>query len=188
MPPCSQTRIAHRTHIPARHSNGDGGWPARCCMSAALACQNARASHRSAELWNHSVAAPAFPLACAEGSMAVRTPLGHMTSPTSSSSCRRHCASAMQDSDEFCWICLDDLSKGQLINPCRCPRKVHPTCLARWQLQQAGRAEETQCRCAVTAHHVGRTAHGIRECIRPAAAAATPATVQHLRPAVRMHA
>ncbi|KAG2431690.1 hypothetical protein HYH02_013267 [Chlamydomonas schloesseri] len=27
-----------------------------------------------------------------------------------------------------------------------CPRKVHPSCLARWQLQQAGRKEESSCR------------------------------------------
>ncbi|MEW5300094.1 MAG: hypothetical protein WDW36_003049 [Sanguina aurantia] len=32
------------------------------------------------------------------------------------------------------------------MSPCACPRKVHPKCLARWQLQQAGRAEETHCR------------------------------------------
>lgn len=33
-----------------------------------------------------------------------------------------------------------------LMAPCKCPRKVHPQCLARWQLQQAGRPEEKYCR------------------------------------------
>jgi hypothetical protein len=47
----------------------------------------------------------------------------------------------------MCWICLDDTKdKDPLVSPCRCPRKVHPRCLARWQLQQAGRPEETACR------------------------------------------
>lgn len=51
------------------------------------------------------------------------------------------------ETDEVCWICLDE-NKGQqdLLSPCHCPRKVHPRCMARWQLQQAGRAEETHCR------------------------------------------
>lgn len=49
----------------------------------------------------------------------------------------------------MCWICLDDTKdRDVLVSPCRCPRKVHPRCLARWQLQQAGRLEETNCRCA----------------------------------------
>ena len=48
----------------------------------------------------------------------------------------------------MCWICLDDSGseKEALVSPCNCPRKVHPKCLARWQLQQAGRLEETNCR------------------------------------------
>lgn len=50
------------------------------------------------------------------------------------------------ESDEFCWICLDDSGKQGLMRPCNCPRRVHPKCLARWQLQQAGRPEETHCR------------------------------------------
>lgn len=50
-------------------------------------------------------------------------------------------------SDDVCWICLDDHQDEQgLFAPCKCPRKVHPKCLARWQLQQAGRPEETHCR------------------------------------------
>lgn len=53
----------------------------------------------------------------------------------------------MQESDEICWICLDENKRGQeLRSPCACPRKVHPQCMARWQLQQAGRPEETNCR------------------------------------------
>ncbi|KAL6759150.1 hypothetical protein V8C86DRAFT_1787232, partial [Haematococcus lacustris] len=48
--------------------------------------------------------------------------------------------------DDVCWICLDEAQDNQrLMRPCRCPRSAHPRCLARWQLQQAGRAEETHC-------------------------------------------
>ncbi|MEW5311194.1 MAG: hypothetical protein WDW38_002929 [Sanguina aurantia] len=55
---------------------------------------------------------------------------------------------ASVESEDVCWICLDERSDGNevLMSPCACPRKVHPKCLARWQLQQAGRAEETHCR------------------------------------------
>jgi hypothetical protein len=59
-------------------------------------------------------------------------------------------AGPAQDAEgEQCWICLDDASEDgsrQLLSPCKCPRKVHPQCLARWQLQQAGRHEERFCR------------------------------------------
>ena len=50
---------------------------------------------------------------------------------------------------EMCWICLEEESESgdnRLMAPCKCPRKVHPQCLARWQLQQAGRHEEKSCR------------------------------------------
>uniref|UniRef100_A0A7S0RQR2 RING-CH-type domain-containing protein n=1 Tax=Chlamydomonas leiostraca TaxID=1034604 RepID=A0A7S0RQR2_9CHLO len=51
------------------------------------------------------------------------------------------------EADDVCWICLDDNQDEQvLMSPCKCPRKVHPKCLARWQLQQAGKQEETTCR------------------------------------------
>lgn len=43
----------------------------------------------------------------------------------------------VEDSERMCFICLD--SAGDLSKPCACPRYVHETCLARWQLQQAGR-------------------------------------------------
>ncbi len=49
----------------------------------------------------------------------------------------------------MCWICLEeetDTGDNNLFSPCKCPRKVHPQCLARWQLQQAGRHEEKFCR------------------------------------------
>jgi hypothetical protein len=50
--------------------------------------------------------------------------------------------------EHTCWICFDDHSceLGQLQRPCRCPRLAHRACLARWQLQQAGR------RCARDQH------------------------------------
>ncbi|KAG2495352.1 hypothetical protein HYH03_006621 [Edaphochlamys debaryana] len=48
------------------------------------------------------------------------------------------------DEADCCWICLGE--GGVLVRPCMCPRSVHGTCLARWQLQQAGREEERSCR------------------------------------------
>ncbi|PNH05678.1 hypothetical protein TSOC_008028 [Tetrabaena socialis] len=59
------------------------------------------------------------------------------------------CRAAPSDmeTDDVCWICLDDTKdRDPLFSPCSCPRRVHPRCLARWQLQQAGRLEETNCR------------------------------------------
>lgn len=49
----------------------------------------------------------------------------------------------------MCWVCLDAEGQpedGPLFQPCNCPRKVHPLCLARWQLRSAGRDEEKRCR------------------------------------------
>lgn len=38
-----------------------------------------------------------------------------------------------QENEDVCWICLDEESIGNqlLMSPCKCPRKVHPKCLAR---------------------------------------------------------
>ncbi|GLI60308.1 hypothetical protein VaNZ11_002424 [Volvox africanus] len=50
--------------------------------------------------------------------------------------------------EDVCWVCLEgssDLS-GAMEHPCACPRGVHAKCLARWQLQSAGREEERYCR------------------------------------------
>lgn len=44
-----------------------------------------------------------------------------------------------------CWICLSD-NGAPLMKPCACPKVVHAKCLARWQLQKAGTAEELRCR------------------------------------------
>ena len=41
-----------------------------------------------------------------------------------------------------CWICLGEEGEqdsGPIIQPCLCPRQVHQKCLARWQLQNAGK-------------------------------------------------
>ncbi|GAX75824.1 hypothetical protein CEUSTIGMA_g3267.t1 [Chlamydomonas eustigma] len=46
--------------------------------------------------------------------------------------------------DQPCWICFG--SDGDTRMACKCPRQVHPRCLARWQLQQAGKSEEKFCR------------------------------------------
>uniref|UniRef100_A0A383VPL8 RING-CH-type domain-containing protein n=1 Tax=Tetradesmus obliquus TaxID=3088 RepID=A0A383VPL8_TETOB len=56
---------------------------------------------------------------------------------------------AAETDNEMCWICLEEAAENgshKLMSPCKCPRKVHPQCLARWQLQQAGRHEERFCR------------------------------------------
>ena len=42
-----------------------------------------------------------------------------------------------------CWICLQDAPE---LRQCACPRVAHAGCLALWQLQRAGRSEETICR------------------------------------------
>ena len=43
------------------------------------------------------------------------------------------------DNKDVCWICLEEETEDQcLVAPCKCPRKAHPKCLARWQLQSAG--------------------------------------------------
>ncbi|KAL6763364.1 hypothetical protein V8C86DRAFT_350291 [Haematococcus lacustris] len=47
---------------------------------------------------------------------------------------------------EVCWVCLGDGTQEELKLPCKCPRPVHTSCLARWQLQSAGRSEEQACR------------------------------------------
>lgn len=54
-----------------------------------------------------------------------------------------------EDDEPTCWICLtsDDGPHGHLARmPCKCPKHVHPPCLARWQLQRAGSDEECTCR------------------------------------------
>eukprot|EP00882_Tetradesmus_deserticola_P002712 GHRQ01002883.1.p1 GENE.GHRQ01002883.1~~GHRQ01002883.1.p1 ORF type:complete len:151 (+),score=36.33 GHRQ01002883.1:170-622(+) len=56
-------------------------------------------------------------------------------------------SSYYSEEDDSCWICMAGASPEQpLESPCACPRRVHLRCLARWQLQQAGRREETHCR------------------------------------------
>eukprot|EP00951_Prasinocladus_malaysianus_P045601 scaffold610712_cov42-Prasinocladus_malaysianus.AAC.1 len=43
------------------------------------------------------------------------------------------------DDKEACWICLDEGTDDDgLVSNCKCPRKAHAKCLARWQLQSAG--------------------------------------------------
>ncbi|CAL8461443.1 g974 [Coccomyxa elongata] len=51
---------------------------------------------------------------------------------------------------DVCWICLGEADECKpLLLVCKCPRPVHAACAARWQLQSAGKSEETQCRfCA----------------------------------------
>ena len=60
--------------------------------------------------------------------------------------CRSHSSSDSSGSGDspVCWVCLSD--EGSLTQPCSCPRHSHAACLARWQLQSAGRLEQTHCR------------------------------------------
>lgn len=63
-----------------------------------------------------------------------------------------HCIALHNGSEgdkDMCWICRgEDSGDGDstLCSPCKCPSKVHPKCLGRWQLQQVGRPEEKSCR------------------------------------------
>lgn len=48
---------------------------------------------------------------------------------------------------DICWICLDaSTAENPITQLCACPKKAHPACVARWQLQSAGRPEERRCR------------------------------------------
>lgn len=48
---------------------------------------------------------------------------------------------------EHCWICLESAATAPLIQPCGCPRFVHEKCIARWQLQSAGKECVFNFRC-----------------------------------------
>lgn len=50
-----------------------------------------------------------------------------------------------QENDDVCWICLDEETIGHqlLMSPCKCPRKVHPKCLARYGGVEWMRAQHT---------------------------------------------
>jgi hypothetical protein len=60
-----------------------------------------------------------------------------------------------------CWICHEGEADGRaLASPCRCRAlTAHAACAARWQLQQAGRAEERFCRFCATELPDWRDAH-----------------------------
>ena len=45
--------------------------------------------------------------------------------------------------ERSCWICLDLCEE---VPVCKCKSHVHATCLAKWQLRQAGKPEEKRCR------------------------------------------
>ncbi|KAF8073095.1 hypothetical protein HT031_000756 [Scenedesmus sp. PABB004] len=56
-------------------------------------------------------------------------------------------ASSECEEEDVCFICLDGPRPAEaLVHPCSCPRKVHAACLAKWQLNCAGKDEETRCR------------------------------------------
>ncbi|KAL4513831.1 hypothetical protein Ndes2437A_g08178 [Nannochloris sp. 'desiccata'] len=63
--------------------------------------------------------------------------------------------------EDICWICHEGHSDGMpLAKPCRCKcMQAHRPCLARWQLQQAGRTEERFCRFCKTELPDWREAH-----------------------------
>lgn len=41
------------------------------------------------------------------------------------------------EDEDVCYICLS--GEGELLHPCSCPRVVHGACLAKWQLNCAGK-------------------------------------------------
>ena len=46
-----------------------------------------------------------------------------------------------------CWICMESGARDPLASVCACPGKLaHARCIARWQLQSAGKQEERTCR------------------------------------------
>lgn len=50
------------------------------------------------------------------------------------------CTSGGCSEEEVCYICLDGPRPGEpLVRPCTCPRCVHHHCLAKWQLNCAGK-------------------------------------------------
>ena len=61
--------------------------------------------------------------------------------------------------EETCWICLGDAAaaeSGSMIAPCLCPRYAHQKCLARWQLQNAGKTyASVPCRSRLEARAAG---------------------------------
>lgn len=48
------------------------------------------------------------------------------------------------ENEDYCWICFE--IPEEKYKPCQCKTTVHSKCLARWQLQQAGKEEEYICR------------------------------------------
>jgi hypothetical protein len=52
----------------------------------------------------------------------------------------------MGSEQDECWICLGNSIEEKLISPCKCPSKVHTSCLARWQVSNIGFSEEFNCR------------------------------------------
>jgi len=74
------------------------------------------------------------------------------------------CSVDGQIDEEICWICHDGPKPGaKLESPCRCKSmKAHRACLARWQLQQAGKTEERKCRfCQEDLPDWKQTHHGL---------------------------
>lgn len=50
------------------------------------------------------------------------------------------CFDESEEPDKFCWICMEGARPGSpLVQRCACPRVVHDKCIARWQLQSAGK-------------------------------------------------
>ena len=49
-------------------------------------------------------------------------------------------SSSGESEEACCWVCLSAGTPDEpLVSPCKCPRKCHERCLARWQLHSAGR-------------------------------------------------
>lgn len=88
---------------------------------------------------------------------------------------------SMEELEGDCWICLS-AAADRLVRPCACPKLVHAKCLARWQLQKAGTAEERRCRFCDAALPDWRENLGAGEGdVRPTVSLEYKGEVKHLR-------
>ena len=145
-PPVGHSRDKRRTESTAPASlgacvgrlGGEGVAPARSAFTGALRCKFFHGPF-------HKLAKRTL----AEQTLAQRAPAARAGSPAAArpASMGDDAPAGDGDSAPVCWVCLCPGEPDRPLSaPCACPRPVHERCLARWQLQQAGREEETTCR------------------------------------------
>jgi hypothetical protein len=65
---------------------------------------------------------------------------GHREASSSHEGRHSYSGSDCGDGDDVCYICLDGPREHEpLLRPCTCPRVCHAACLAKWQLNCAGK-------------------------------------------------